>query len=304
MPDNKLVNIALEDAYYLGVLSSIVHVTWALAAGSHLGWRNDPRYNNARCFEKFPFPDASDTQRAAIRALAEQLDAHRKRQQALHPRLTLTDMYNVLAKLHAGEALSEAERRVHEQGLVAILRQLHDELDAAVLGAYGWGDLIKKGLSADLADSADLRSPSEHSEICNLRITPLWKAILERLVALNAARAAEEARGVVRWLRPAYQMPRAGLAPPQPVLPGAAAGDAPPPAAAAPPPWPDGLAARAAAVRAALGAFGRPAKAAEVAAAFAGRADKKRVTAVAELLATLVALGQAGMGEEGGYVGN
>ena len=40
------------------------------------------------------------------------------------------------------------------------------------------------------------------------------ETILERLVALNAARAAEEACGVVRWLRPAYQMPRAGAAEP------------------------------------------------------------------------------------------
>ena len=68
-------------------------MTWALATGGTLEDR--PRYNKTRCFETFPFPDASDTQRAAIRALAEQLDAHRKRQQALHPRLTLTDMYNV-----------------------------------------------------------------------------------------------------------------------------------------------------------------------------------------------------------------
>lgn len=32
--------------------------------------------------------------------------------------------------------------------------------------------------------------------------------ILERLVALNAERAAEEAAGHVRWLRPDYQIPR------------------------------------------------------------------------------------------------
>ena len=51
--------------------------------------------------------------------------------------------------------------------------------------------------------------------------------ILERLVALNAERAAEEARGVVRWLRPAYQLPRAGLAPTQPALLDEAAGAAP-----------------------------------------------------------------------------
>ena len=95
LPDNKLVNIALDDAYFLGVLSSRVHVTWALAAGSHLGVGNDPVYVKTACFEKFPFPAATDAQQARIRALAEQLDAHRKRQQAQHPKLTLTDMYNV-----------------------------------------------------------------------------------------------------------------------------------------------------------------------------------------------------------------
>ena len=34
LPDNKLVAIALDDAYYLGVLSSKIHVIWALATGS------------------------------------------------------------------------------------------------------------------------------------------------------------------------------------------------------------------------------------------------------------------------------
>ena len=30
---------------------------------------------------------------------------------------------------------------IHEQGLVTVIGELHDELDAVVLGAYGWGDL-------------------------------------------------------------------------------------------------------------------------------------------------------------------
>ncbi|MCO5182242.1 MAG: hypothetical protein M9896_19565, partial [Candidatus Promineofilum sp.] len=136
LPDNMLVNIALDDAYFLGVLSSRVHVTWALATGGTLEDR--PRYNKTRCFETFPFPNPTGPQRTRIRELGEQLDAHRKRQQAQHPRLTLTDMYNVLAKLRAGEPLSDADRRAHEQGLVSVLRQIHDELDAAVLEAYGW----------------------------------------------------------------------------------------------------------------------------------------------------------------------
>ena len=123
LPDNKLVNIALDDAYFLGVLSSRIHVTWALAAGSRLGVGNDPVYVKTACFEKFPFPAATDAQQARIRALAEQLDAHRKRQQAQHPKLTLTDMYNVLEKLRAGEPLTAKDKTVHEQGLVSVLRR-------------------------------------------------------------------------------------------------------------------------------------------------------------------------------------
>ena len=139
-PDNKLICIALDDAFSLGVLSSTVHMRWALASGGWLGVGNDPVYVKTRCFDPFPFPAASEPQQARIRDLAEQLDAHRKRQQAAHPDLTLTGMYNVLEKLRSGEPLSAKERSIHEQGLVSVLRQLHDELDLAVLDAYGWSD--------------------------------------------------------------------------------------------------------------------------------------------------------------------
>ena len=55
-----------------------------------------------------------------------------------------------------------------------------DELDAAVAEAYGWP------------------WPMETEEI------------LERLVALHDERVLEEKRGLVRWLRPDYQIPRFG----------------------------------------------------------------------------------------------
>src|SRR5690606_21758576 len=109
-----------------------------LAAGGRLGIGNDPRYNKTRCFETFPFPDASESQKARIRALGEELDAHRKQRQAMHPDLTMTDMYNVLEKLRAGEVLTAKDKSVHEKGLVSVLKYLHDELDAAVAEAYGW----------------------------------------------------------------------------------------------------------------------------------------------------------------------
>ena len=175
LADQKLRAVALDDAYYLGVLSSRIHVSWALAVGARLEDR--PVYNNTLCFEPFPFPVAIKSQQMRIRALAEELDAHRKRQQVAHSDLTITGMYNVLEKLRSGEALSAKDKVIHEQGLVSVLKKLHDDLDAAVFDAYGWPH--------DLSD----------------------EQILERLVALNAERAAEEKRGLVRWLRPEFQNP-------------------------------------------------------------------------------------------------
>jgi hypothetical protein len=183
LPDHMLIAIGSDDAFDLGVLSSNLHVEWALATGGTLEDR--PRYNKSRCFETFPFPDddsgLTPALRSRIASLAEQIDAHRKRQQAAHPGLTLTGMYNVLEALRAGRALTAKEKTIHTDGLVAVLASLHAELDAAVLSAYGWDDL---GPSAAQPD-----------------------ALLTRLVALNAQRAREEAAGHIRWLRPEFQDP-------------------------------------------------------------------------------------------------
>ena len=192
MPDQKLVVIALGDAFQLGVLSSNLHTTYALAAGSTLEDR--PVYVKTTCFETFPFP-TEDTGltpelRSRIGDLAEQIDAHRKKMLGQSgadganspPKgLTLTGLYNVLQALREGRALTAKEKAIHTQGLVGVLKDLHDELDAAVLQAYGWADL-----NATDADTPEL---------------------LTRLVALNAQRAAEEAAGTVRWLRPEFQDP-------------------------------------------------------------------------------------------------
>ena len=50
----------------------------------------------------------------------------------------MTKLYNVLQKERSGEAQDADEQRIHEQGLVGVLQELHDELDAAVAEAYGW----------------------------------------------------------------------------------------------------------------------------------------------------------------------
>lgn len=205
LPDHMLIAIAIKDAYFLGVLSSRTHVAWALAAGGTLEDR--PRYNKSVCFETYPFPDASAEQQAEIRRLAEHIDAHRKQQQAAHAELTLTGIYNVLEKLRAGEALTAKDKVIHEQGLVSVLRELHDDLDRAVFAAYGWDDLAEvlvglPGATTPLLIKSEAQAQAEET-------------LLMRLVELNSQRAAEEAQGLVRWLRPDYQNPSASTAPQQ-----------------------------------------------------------------------------------------
>ena len=182
LPDNKLIAIALDDAFYLGVLSSAVHGQWALAAGGWLGVGNDPVYVKTRCFETFPFPDRELAARLGlidrIRQLAEQIDRHRKVQLASVAGLTLTGIYNVLEKLRDGTPLTSKERIINTNGLVAVLQSYHEELDAAVLASYEWTDL---SLPADIGK------------------------LLDRLLALNVRRSQEEASGNVQWLRPTFQ---------------------------------------------------------------------------------------------------
>jgi hypothetical protein len=258
LPDNMLTNIASDDACILGILSSKIHIAWALATGGLLG--PTPRYNKTVCFETFPFPSATADQKQSIREIAESLDSHRKRQQAQHPNLTLTDIYNVLEKLRSGEALTTKEQVTHEQGLISVLRQLHDDLDAAVAEAYG------------------------------LPVTATEKEILTFLCALNVQRAAEERNGLIRWLRPSFQHPTATatqvtldtgdgelVAKPTKAKPAAKLA------------WPKTLAEQAQAVRAALATAAGPADVATLAKTFKGA----KIDRLEDILETLASLGQA-----------
>jgi hypothetical protein len=149
-------------------------------------------------------------------------------------------MYNVLEKLKTGDALTAKEKAIHEDGLVAVLKSLHDQLDREVLSTYGWADLLplldvangfggglagsktKPGIATNPSTGAAFEdnavkmpvdsgasgialSQSFTQAIAKQQLTA---TLLERLVVLNATRAAEEKTGTVRWLRPEYQAPQ------------------------------------------------------------------------------------------------
>lgn len=291
LPDHMLIAIALDDPFAMGVLSSRLHVAWALAAGGRLGVGNDPRYNKTRCFETFPFPDAdtglTDAQRERIGELAEAIDAHRKRVLVEHEALTLTGLYNVLEKLRAGEPLTPKERAIHEKGLVSVLQTLHDELDEAVFAAYGWSELAAALVGRPGATTPFKAKSPEQAQA--------EEELLTRIVALNARRSAEEVQGLVRWLRPAYQNP-AGAAAIQTSAGLEAEADTTP-AATASLSWPKTLREQIAAVRALVTATPQSVE------ALAARFAKKPVKAVAAVLAALADLGLAVETENGWRVG-
>lgn len=263
LPDNMLVCMGLDGGFHLGVLSSRIHVVWALRAGGWLGMGNDPRYSKSRVFDPFPFPLAPPDISEAIAAVADELDAFRKARQAEHPRLTITQMYNVLEKLRAGGALTDEDERIKSDGLVLILRELHDRLDGLVCDAYGW--------------------PHDLSN----------EEVATRLVALNKERAKAEARGVIHWLRPDYQMLKAGMAEQAPPAAGkqvelGLVADA---AKAQKPGFPEDEVARTAAIMAALAGLGAPADAGMIASTF--RQGKRVEGQVQQTLLSLFRMGYA-----------
>lgn len=265
LPDNKLICIALDDAFHLAVLESAAHQAWYNGNAGKLGvYERNAVYVKTLAFDPFPFPaDVPEALKERIRAEAEALDALRKRVLAEHDDLTLTGLYNVLEALREGRALSAAEREVHDRGLVTLIRQHHDAIDALVAQAYGW--------PAELPD----------------------EEVLLRLVALNKARAAEEAKGLVRWLRPEFQAP--GYA--APIAQTLDLGEVAAPLPDNVIPWPAKLEEQVCAVQAILNTAPAPLAPQDIARAFRG----KRAATVRPVLDALAGIGMARRLHDGRY---
>lgn len=171
MADNRLVCVASDDPFILGVLSSRAHRVWAAAVGGSLEDR--PIYTKTACFDRFPFPEAGAAQRVAIAAVAEALDRVRAEVMARWPELTMTRLYNAL---EVGGTVEAGAREAD----VARVRRLHAELDDLVAAAYGW--------AGEMGEAE----------------------VISRLIQLNQDRAEAEAQGRIAWLRPDLQARAAG----------------------------------------------------------------------------------------------
>ena len=181
-----MLSTGLHFASESTVLQSRVHEIWARFFSSTLEDRL--RYAPSDCFETFPVPPGYETN-PALEAAAQVYHDHRAALMvAANEGMTKT--YN---RFHKSDQRSEPIRR---------LRDLHDEMDRAVLRAYGWHDL------ADELRPEFLTEETEDDHTYQGRY--FWPAevrdrVLARLLALNAERHAEE---VAAGLAPAAQLRR------------------------------------------------------------------------------------------------
>jgi len=275
--DDKVVVVASSSAALLAVLSSAQHICWADAAGGRMGVGDDPVYSKSMCFDPFPFPHLDEASAKELGELGERLHLLREDALSRDERVTMTGIYNVIEKLRSKDALSAEERAIHELAACGILRDLHDDLDRLVAEAYGWP------------------WPMEKEEI------------LERLVALHDERVDEEKHGLIRWLRPDYQIPR--FAPEHAVAtlaldetPDAkpkrskkVKGGEAPTASQAKTLWPATVVEQITALTAALAQ--RPQSAGELSAAFAGASS----ALIARHLETLALMGEITLAADGRY---
>jgi hypothetical protein len=114
IPSN-LVRVLLDaDLWHFGILTSSMHMAWLRQIGGRL--KSDYRYSVGIVYNTFPWPQATDNQRAKIRSFAQVvLDARTQ-----FPNSTLADLYDV-------DAMPPA------------LRKAHRDLDAAVDKFYRSG---------------------------------------------------------------------------------------------------------------------------------------------------------------------
>ncbi len=170
---HTLIVIAYESDSAFSIVQSRVHEKWTRTFAASM--KDDQRYIPSDCFSTFPFPSNFDAD--------PYLETSGKAYHTFRAELMIA----------RNEGLTKTYNRFHASGEngadITRLRALHDEMDVAVLRAYGWNDLADRAAPEFIEQEADVgKTPKTR-----LDWTSDFKdEVLARLLALNATRAAEE----------------------------------------------------------------------------------------------------------------
>ncbi|NBC34024.1 MAG: N-6 DNA methylase [Alphaproteobacteria bacterium] len=170
-----LVVFCLNSMQRFASLQSKLHEIWARFFSSSM--KDDLRYTPSDCFVTFPFQNGFEND-PSLEAVG----------QAYHD-------FRAQLMIDRNEGLTRTYNRFHNRkeksADIVRLRDLHTEMDHAVLRAYGWDDLVDRAVPVFL----DEESEPEYAYQNRL----FWRAevrdeVLARLLALNAERHAEDVR--------------------------------------------------------------------------------------------------------------
>jgi len=170
---HKLGIIPSSSASIFTCVQSRPHELWTRFLSAPIG--DGVSYSPSDCFSTFPLPSSFEAD-AELEAAGETYHTQRAQLMSAYD-LGMTETYN---RFHA---------RSENSTVIVALRTLHHQMDIAVLRAYGWNDLadraapefIEQGADEGKAPKTRLDWPAEFKD-----------EVLARLLALNAARAAEE----------------------------------------------------------------------------------------------------------------
>lgn len=153
---HMLVVFALPRDEYFAVFQSTLHYYWAWKFSSTL--KGDLRYAPSDCFETFPFPaclrDGSTADSSSLESIGRRYYEHRQALM-LDMQLGLTKTYNLFHDpgiAPGATDLPTLESQLKKSGAklgaadstarIQTLRDLHVKMDAAVLAAYNWTDIV------------------------------------------------------------------------------------------------------------------------------------------------------------------
>lgn len=173
---HALIVFPLQSYAAFASLQSRPHELWARFFGSSM--KDDLRYTPSDCFETFPFPEEWE-------ARADLEEVGRKYYE-----------YRAQLMIDNEEGLTKTYNRFHDPNesdpCIVQLRALHDEMDRAVLAAYGWDDIQPQAeflldYEIDEEEWGNRRRPYRYRWPDELH-----DEVLGRLLELNAVRAAQE----------------------------------------------------------------------------------------------------------------
>lgn len=162
---HKLIVFATDSYSDQAILSSSLHWMWTVKHSATM--RIDPSYSPSVAFATFPRPPHS----AQLEALGRRLEEVRARIM-LDRRIGITKLYNLINDIRIDSSDDPA---------IAAIRQIHVDLDGAVMAAYGWSDVpLDHGFHTYRQMTRWTVSPAARVEI------------LDRLLAENLRRAAAQ----------------------------------------------------------------------------------------------------------------